>query len=132
MRGREAGGAGRRARWRRPRPPPTSSPHPRPRHPPLPPPCSDCPVRTYFQRDQCLANPPQYGSASLAITCPPATRDVVSAVPSLLPAGARGGSATSNGNTPAANGAPATSSAVGALVAALAAVLLSVAFAGRE
>lgn len=68
--------------------------------------CGDCPVTTRFRTDQCLPNPPQYGSASVSIRCPGAGSDF------------QPGQAPGNGNTtiriittaPSATLAPASSS----------------------
>ena len=32
--------------------------------------CANCSLRTPFSSDQCMANPPAFGSASVAIRCP--------------------------------------------------------------
>jgi hypothetical protein len=51
--------------------------------------CSNCSVQTPFASDQCLANPPQFGSASLSIRCPGAVPSTeLGRAPAFVGAGA--------------------------------------------
>lgn len=92
--------------------------------------CQDCRVTTFFRSDQCLVNPPQYGSASVAIRCP-VIGPVPSVIPALLPVGASTGSetgkkggASGGGSSGAEEVAPFVSSMFAVVAVAMAAFLM--------
>ena len=95
--------------------------------------CGSCSVNTPFASDQCLANPPQFGSASVAIRCPGSSPSTgLGRAPAFVGAGAPEPSPAAGvaapsiaGNATTSGGAGATAAGLAAAVAALVAAALA-------